>query len=134
MCLFRAALVYFALVFGAGFALGLVRVPFLVPRFGERVAELLELPVMVVVIVVVARWRQRRTGELSSRQQLAVGGIALSLMLLAEFGLALALLGRSPVEAVCQRDPVSGTVYYAALVLFALMPWWLARSRALADE
>ena len=31
-----------ALVFAAGFLLGSIRVPFLVPRLGERDAELLE--------------------------------------------------------------------------------------------
>jgi hypothetical protein len=36
----RAGLVYFAFVLGAGFVLGVVRVPFLVPRIGERWAEL----------------------------------------------------------------------------------------------
>ena len=40
----RAALVYFALVFGVGFLLGLIRVPFVVPRIGERYAELAEMP------------------------------------------------------------------------------------------
>ena len=52
----KAGLAYFALVFGAGFVLGSIRVPFLVPRFGERVAELIEMPIMFVVILVSARF------------------------------------------------------------------------------
>lgn len=36
----KAGLAYFALVFGTGFVLGAVRVTLLVPRFGERIAEL----------------------------------------------------------------------------------------------
>lgn len=39
----RAGLAYCGLVFGAGFVLGAVRVPFVVPRLGERVAELVEM-------------------------------------------------------------------------------------------
>ena len=36
----KATLLYFAIVLGTGFMLGMVRVPFLVPRLGERNAEL----------------------------------------------------------------------------------------------
>jgi len=35
----KAGLGYFAPVFGAGFVLGSIRVPFLVPRFGERISD-----------------------------------------------------------------------------------------------
>jgi hypothetical protein len=48
----KAGLAYFALVFGAGFVLGVLRVSFLVPRFGERIAELGEMPLMLAVIVI----------------------------------------------------------------------------------
>ena len=36
----QAGLLYFAIVMGAGFALGVVRVPFLVPRIGARAHSL----------------------------------------------------------------------------------------------
>jgi hypothetical protein len=38
MEILKAGTLYFALVFGAGFLLGAIRVPLLVPRFGERTA------------------------------------------------------------------------------------------------
>ena len=60
MASFKAAVAYFALVLGAGFVLGTIRVPFLVPRLGERYAELLEMPIMFVVIVLAARYVVRR--------------------------------------------------------------------------
>lgn len=47
-------LAYFALVFGAGFILGVLRVSFPVPRCRELLAELAEMPVMFLVIVVSA--------------------------------------------------------------------------------
>ena len=57
---FKPAVLYFALVLGTGFALGTIRVPFLVPRPGERYAELLEMPFMFVAIVLAARYVVRR--------------------------------------------------------------------------
>src|SRR4029453_12356674 len=50
-----AGALYFALVFGAGFVVGFVRVLWLVPRVGERTAELLEAPLMLAVTIVAAR-------------------------------------------------------------------------------
>ncbi|MBP8296721.1 MAG: hypothetical protein KAX84_11480 [Burkholderiales bacterium] len=46
-----AALTYFALVFAAGFVMGAVRVPFLVPRLGVRVAELLVVIAVMPLMV-----------------------------------------------------------------------------------
>ena len=123
-----AALLYFACVFGAGFALALIRVPLLVPRLGVRWAELIEMPLMAAVIVLAARWTVRRCA-LPARPpiRLAAGAVALALLLAAEVGLAIALQGASVREVVMDRDPVSGTVYALMLIVFALMPWFVAR-------
>ena len=124
----KAGLAYFALVFGAGFVLGSVRVPFLVPRFGERVAELIEMPIMFVVILVSARFIVRRfslPGNITVR--LGAGFLALALLLAAEVLLAVALQDRTLGEYLASRDPVSGIVYLAMLALFAVMPLVLAR-------
>lgn len=124
----KAGLAYFALVFGAGFVLGSIRVPLLVPRFGERVAELVEMPIMFVLIVASARFIVRRfslPGDTAAR--LGAGFLALALLLAAEVLLAVALQERTLGEYVASRDPVSGTVYLAMLALFAVMPLVLAR-------
>jgi hypothetical protein len=124
----RAGAAYFALVFGAGFALGLIRVPFLMPRLGERVAELLETPLMLVVIYFASRYVVRRFALTSSaRLAVAVGMLALVLLLTAEFLLAAALQGRSIVAYISGRDPISGAVYLASMVLYAVMPWLQTR-------
>jgi len=123
-----AGLAYFALVFCAGFLLGAIRVPLLVPRLGERLAELLEMPLMFVVILVSARFVTRRfVLPASTPVRLAMGLFALGLMLAAELLLAATSQGRSLGEYVASRDSVSGSVYLAMLVLFALMPMILAR-------
>ena len=56
----KAAASYFALVFGAGFVLGPIRVPFLVPRVGARTAKLLQTPLMLVEVIFAARFIVRR--------------------------------------------------------------------------
>ena len=56
MQILKAGTFYFALVFGAGFLLGTIRVLWVAPRFGTRIAELMEAPIMLVVTILTARW------------------------------------------------------------------------------
>ena len=129
MRVLKASASYF--MFGTGFVLGLVRVPFLVPRLGVRIAELIEMPFMLVAIILTARYISRRF-ELpqSSSIRLLVGLLALVLLVTAELSFALILRGESIGQYIASRDPVSGSVYLAMLVLFALMPVILARVHA----
>ena len=123
MRILKAAALYFAVVFAAGFVLGPIRIAFLVPRLGTRYAELLEMPVMLIIIVFSARWVVRKCAVPSAwLNRIGVGVLALVLMLSAEFGLVLRLRGLSPREYLATRDPVSGTAYYFSLAVFAVMP------------
>ena len=120
----KAAVVYFALVFGAGFVLGPIRILFIVPRFGVRLAELMEFPVMLVLIVLAARWLVRRF-QLAVHAGL-VGFLALALMIAFEFTLVLRLRGLTLSEYFRERDPVAGVVYYLMLLVFAAMPFLMS--------
>ncbi len=123
MQLLKASLLYFAVVFGAGFVFGTIRTLWVVPRIGTRLAELMEAPLMLVVTIVTARQIVMHFGIPSARSgRLAMGGIALCFLLSAEFGLTLWLRGLSIREYLATRDPVSGTVYYLMLGLLAIMP------------
>jgi hypothetical protein len=121
--------VYFLIVFGAGFVLGVARTLWLVPRVGVRWAELLEMPVMLLVIYWAARWVSRRFHlHVHSRPvQLGAGLVGLLLLFGGELGLALELGGQSPGEYIESRDPVSGTAYALSLLLFVLMPALVTR-------
>lgn len=128
MRIVKPALVYFVLVFGAGFALAFIRIPFLVPAFGVRAAELMETPVMLAVIVWASRRLVRHHPELSRRGRLAAGVVALTCLVAAEVAIAYFLGARSPSQYLAGRDPVSGSVYLASLVFFAVAPtWWNIR-------
>ena len=119
----RATLVYFAIVLGTGFLLGMVRAPFLVPRIGERWAELAEMPIMGATIFFAAGYILRRFPAIHfPSRALVVGFLALTLSVVAELGLAVAFQSQTLSEYLAGRDRVSGSVYLAMLVVFALMP------------
>ena len=119
----RASFLYFALVMGAGFLLGSVRVLFVVPHLGERWAELAEMPIMAIVIFVAAGYILRRYPEVQTRgRALVVGFTALALSVSAELVLAVVLQSQSLAEYLASRDKISGSVYLVMLVAFALMP------------
>jgi hypothetical protein len=128
MGILKAGILYFALVFGAGFVLGTVRTLWLLPRVGTRLAELMEAPIMLVVTIMAARWVVQHLAIPSAASaRLGMGGIALCLLLFSEFGLVHWIRGLSIREYLATRDPVSGTVYYVMLGLFAIMPLFAAR-------
>jgi hypothetical protein len=119
----RAGFLYFAMVLGSGFVLGMFRVPFLVPRLGERWAELAEMPIMAAVIYYSASYILRRYPEINqSGKALRVGFLALALSVCAELALAMVLQQQTLAEFIASRDKVSGSVYLALLLVFALMP------------
>ena len=119
----KAGTFYFVLVFAAGFVLGIIRTIWIAPHFGTRNAELMEAPVMLVVIVPSARWAARRlTTPTSWARRLAVGLVALGLLLLAEFTVVLWVRGFTITQYLADRDLVSGAVYVVMLAVFALMP------------
>ncbi len=119
----HAGLAYCAMVLGAGFVLGMVRVPFLVPRIGERWAELAEMPIMAMVIYVAAGVILRRFPEVGSPPRALIAGLlALALLVVAELALATVLQGMGPAELIASRDKLSGSVYLVLLIVFAVMP------------
>jgi hypothetical protein len=126
MKIVKQAALYFAFVFGAGFILGPIRILLVIPRVGVRAAELIEAPIMLMVTIAASRWMVRRFPEPSNLpSRLAMGFLALALILGAEFSLAHVLQGISVRDYLATRDPVSGTVYYALLVVFAILPaYW----------
>ena len=119
----QAGVLYFTLVFGAGFVLGTIRTLWVVPRLGTRTAELMEMPIMLAVTIVAARWTVLRLSvPIIWSARLGMGCIALVLMLIVEFGFVLWIRSLSIKEYFATRDPVSGAAYYLLLVVFAIMP------------
>jgi hypothetical protein len=119
----KAGAIYFALVFGAGFVLGTIRVLWLVPAVGIWTAELLEMPVMLSVIILSAgwvAWHFKVPNAASSR--LGMGGIAVALILLLDFTVVLWIRGLSLSQYIEAFDPIAGTAYFVMLGVCAVMP------------
>lgn len=124
-----AGFAYFIIVFAIGFALGVARTAILAvfPEVDRLTAVLVETPIILIASWFVCRSVVRRM-KVSARvlPRLAMGAVALSLLILAEAMLGLVFSGRPLVEHwSLYREPS----YLAGLVaqcLFALAP--LARA------
>jgi hypothetical protein len=123
----QAGSAYFALVFLVGFALGTVRVLVLVPRVGTLRAVMLETPVMLTASWMVCGWVLRRLAvPVVAGRRLAMGGVALVLLLLAEALLSLAI-GPGPAAYLASWGTLEGALGLAGQLAFALFP--LVRTR-----
>jgi hypothetical protein len=82
MAALRAGVLYFAVVFAAGSVLGTIRVLWIAPRVGVRIAELPETPVLVAISAVAVRWIVRWLDVLPRwPDRLTTGAVALGLLL-----------------------------------------------------
>ena len=119
--------IYFLIVFVLAFLFGIVRVTVLVPRVGERYAELAEMPLLFVVIFFAARWLVKRFAFEGKRGRALLAGIlAATLLLVVEFSVVLWIRGLTLEEFFVERDPISGGVYYLMVIVFAAAPAFFA--------
>ena len=78
---------------------------------------------MAVVIFLAAGYILRRFPEIAfPGRALAAGLLALIMSVAAELGLAVLLQDRTLAEFIASRDKISGSVYVALLLVFAVMP------------
>lgn len=117
----RAALVYFALVFAAAFAMGVLRLLVLAPQIGAFAAVALEVPVILAVAWVIAGPVLRRW-PLDRPQRLAMGALAFSLPLLTELALAKLVFGQTPRAFLAAMATPPGLPGLAGQLGFAAVP------------
>jgi hypothetical protein len=114
---------YFALVFAAGFALGVFRNFVLVPLAGELNSVVIEMPVMLALSWWACKWVMRHfrvPGTWSSRSGL--GGIAFLLLMVAELMLSTLLFGNPVVEHFAKYGSWPGALGLFGQLLFAAFP------------
>ena len=123
MTIVSAALLYFLAVFGAGFALGPIRVLWLEPRLGVVAATLCEAPFLLLAMIAAAYWIPRIVSiSAGTGAMLAMGLGALALQQAADFAVGTALRGISATDQWARLASPEGAIYAALLVVFALMP------------
>lgn len=116
-------LAYFVVVFAAGFVLGALRVMLLVPWLGETAAVLLELPIMLAVSWIACGWVIARVGVSGLRSaRVLMGLVAFTVLMLAEFGLSVLALGRTPAEHLNLYLQVPTLLGLAGQLAFAAFP------------
>lgn len=119
----RAGLVYFAIVFAAGFALGTLRVLVVAPRIDELPAVLAELPVLLGVSWIACGYAIRRcdVGATFDARG-AMGLVAFGVLMAAEFLLASAGFGRSLAEHLSLYAEPAHALGLVAQMAFGAMP------------
>ncbi len=123
-----AGLVYFALVFSAGFFLGTVRALVIAPLTGELAAVLIELPIILLIAWSVCGWVIRISlveGGLTDR--VLMGGTAFLTLIFAEWGLSVILIGETSREFFAEMISMAGLIGLAGQLCFALFPLWRLR-------
>lgn len=118
-----AGVAYFAIVFAAGFALGVVRATVIAPSIGEVGAVLIELPIVLSVSWFACLWLMRRCAVPAKvRPRIAMGVTALVLLLMAEIMLSVALFGRTAAEHFAAYGELGAQLGLAGQIVFALFP------------
>ena len=119
----KAGVIYFLLVFALGWILGPIREVWAVPHFGRLTAMLLEAAIMLLAMIVVARWVIRR---FEVPQTLAttipMGLIAIGLLFPAEIAGVLWGRGLSLHEYLASFVTSPGVICLLMFLLFAAMP------------
>jgi hypothetical protein len=86
-------------------------------------------PIIFAITVLASRWVVRHFAiPPSFPRKIAVGLVALGLLLLTEFTVVLWIRGLTIAGYFAGRDPVAGAVYVVLLAAFALMPFVAGRS------
>jgi hypothetical protein len=119
----KAGAIYFGIVFAAAFALGALRVLYIIPHIGETGAVLIEIPVLLTLSWWVCGAVLKRYPVAQHIGRRALMGLAsFTLLMAAEFGLATFFFGRNPDEFLGGLSTPSGAIGLAGQIAFALIP------------
>ncbi|HEU5408893.1 MAG TPA: hypothetical protein VFU48_14085 [Nitrospira sp.] len=120
----KAGTIYFLVAVGAEFVLEIIRLQVVALHVGERLAEMLEIPNVLLATIIGARWVvDRFTLPPLPGIRLSVGLVALILLLIAEGTVILPLHGLSISEYLAVKDAVVGVAPLGAVGVLTVMPF-----------
>ena len=124
----KAGILYFVLVFAAGWVMGPIREFWLIPRIGQRAGLLTEIPLMVLAMIFAAWWTIRRLRVRSSiTTRAAMGLVALALLLIAEAAGVRWVRHLSWEAYMARFDLLTGSITALSFLLYAAMPMLVKR-------
>jgi hypothetical protein len=119
----KAGVIYFAIIFAVAFALGAVRVLYVIPHIGETGAVMIELPVLLVLSWWVCGAVLKRYAVPQSMGHRALMGLmSFTLLMTAELAVAMFAFGRPPAELFDAFATPGGAIGLAGQIAFALIP------------
>jgi uncharacterized membrane protein YjdF len=120
-------IIYGAAMFGVGFALGTVRQLLMLPHIGLTTALAIEVPIIVALSVLVAKWiSTRRSRRDTGFGYVATGVAGLATLLAAEELLSRLVNGRSVYAVWADFPAIATAINIVGLAFFTLMPWLVA--------
>lgn len=123
---FLAGVLFFALVFLAGFALGMLREIILRAFIGPDAARLLELPVMIAISWFAARAVMHRFGPFTRNAAFDIGLLAFLLLQLAEFVLGYWVLRITPLAWLASNFTLTGFLSLLAQATLIVLPAYVS--------
>ena len=125
-----AASAYFLALFALGFVFGTIRVIFVVPRIGELLATMAEVPVMLIAAYFACRWAIRRWQVPSAVEvRFAMVPWFLAMLFVFEALLGATLFGRSVDEQWAALGSPAGLVGISAQIIAAFLPLFVGKGK-----
>jgi hypothetical protein len=115
----KAGVIYFLLVFAVGWIFGPIRELWAVPHFGRMAAMLSEAVIMLIAMIVAARWFDVPQ---TLPTTILMGLVAIGLLLPAEIAGALWVRRVSLQDYVANFATVPGVISLLMFLLFGAMP------------
>jgi hypothetical protein len=126
MLILRISLIYYGLTFLTGCILGLIRLGILTPvyDFRQPIAELIEMPFLLLAVVFWARFVVSKFDIPNiAWLRLAIGLLALVFMLLTELVGGRMAIRESWTDSMPKTVILAKSSFAISLVIFGLMPW-----------
>lgn len=119
----KAGAIYFAVVFAAAFAIGVVRTLWVTPLIGAAGAVMLELPLVLAISWIVSLYVTKKFSvSPEPLPRVVMGCVAFMLLMVAEMALSVLLFGRSIGDYMSSFAAASVQIGLAGQIGFALIP------------